>query len=64
MNPIVHATAIAALEQIYSRTERWEDLIGVYRKRIELTMDGTEGQLLRASGNLNLNVFNFFIFPS
>jgi len=31
--------ALEALEALYGRTERWEDLIGVYRKRIELMED-------------------------
>ena len=31
--------ALAALDSLYRRTERWEDLIGVYRKRIELAED-------------------------
>ena len=31
--------ALAALDQLYRRTERWADLIGVFRRRIELADD-------------------------
>ncbi len=31
--------ALSALDALYRRTERWDDLIGVYRKRIELEED-------------------------
>jgi golgin subfamily B member 1 len=34
--------AIAALEQIYSRTERWSELIGVLRTKVDTTVDGGE----------------------
>jgi len=33
------AAAMAALEQIYSSTRRWDDLAGVYRKRLEVTTE-------------------------
>ena len=31
--------ALAAMDALYRRTERWSDLIGVYRRRIELAQD-------------------------
>ena len=40
------ATAIAALEQLYNRTERWQDLLAIYRKKIELTYDAKEKEQL------------------
>ena len=40
--------ALAALDALYRRTERWEDLIGVYRKRIELTDDLSDREKLYA----------------
>jgi tetratricopeptide (TPR) repeat protein len=33
------AEALAALDALYRRTERWDDLVGVYRRRIELSAD-------------------------
>jgi tetratricopeptide (TPR) repeat protein len=33
------AEALSALEQLFTRTERWNDLIGVIQRRIDLTMD-------------------------
>lgn len=33
------AEALGALEQLFTRTERWTDLIGVIQRRIDLTMD-------------------------
>jgi tetratricopeptide (TPR) repeat protein len=36
------AEALLAMDALFRGNERWEDLIGVYRKRIELTLDGTE----------------------
>jgi len=40
--------ALAAMEALYARTERWEDLVGVHRRRIELTQDGSEREQLYA----------------
>jgi len=40
--------ALAALDSLYRRTGRWEDLIGVYRKRIELMDDLGEREGLYA----------------
>ena len=40
--------ALAALDSLYRRTERWEDLIGVYRKRIELAEDIGDREALYA----------------
>jgi golgin subfamily B member 1 len=34
------AEALAALEQLFTRTNRWENLIGVIERRIEQTTDG------------------------
>lgn len=34
--------ALEAMDQLYRRTERWEDLIGVFRRRIELAEDPAE----------------------
>jgi tetratricopeptide (TPR) repeat protein len=33
------AEALAALEGLFERTERWNDLLGVYRKRLDLAAD-------------------------
>ena len=40
--------ALAAMDALYTRTERWSDLIGVYRRRIELASDGPESEKLYA----------------
>ena len=40
--------ALAATDALYTRTERWSDLIGVYRRRIELAADGPEREKLYA----------------
>jgi tetratricopeptide (TPR) repeat protein len=40
--------ALAAMDALYARTERWADLIGVYRRRIELAADGPEREKLYA----------------
>jgi tetratricopeptide (TPR) repeat protein len=40
--------ALAALDALYRRTERWEDLIGVFRKRIELMEDLVDRERLYA----------------
>ena len=40
--------ALAALDALYRRTGHWEELIGVYRRRIELTLDGGEREALYA----------------
>ena len=42
------AEALASMDALYRRTGRWEDLIGVYRKRIELAETGTEREALYA----------------
>ena len=42
------AEALLAMDALYRRTERWEDLIGVYRKRIELAEDTAEREGLYA----------------
>lgn len=34
------AEALAAMDALYRRTERWNDLIGVFRRRIELSPEG------------------------
>ncbi|HSY23159.1 MAG TPA: tetratricopeptide repeat protein, partial [Polyangiaceae bacterium] len=36
------ADGLAALEQLFTRTERWEDLIGVVERRIDQTSDAKE----------------------
>ncbi len=33
------ADALAAMDTLYRRTERWDDLVGVFRRRIELSED-------------------------
>jgi tetratricopeptide (TPR) repeat protein len=38
--------ALASLEQLFTRTERWKDLIGVVERRIEQTSDATERERL------------------
>jgi tetratricopeptide (TPR) repeat protein len=40
------AEALAALEQLFTRTSRWEDLIGVVERRIEQTSDGKDREAL------------------
>jgi golgin subfamily B member 1 len=40
--------ALAAMEALYQRTERWSDLIGVYRRRIELAEAGPDREKLYA----------------
>ncbi|MEB2322623.1 MAG: tetratricopeptide repeat protein, partial [Sorangiineae bacterium] len=38
--------ALQAMDALYRRTEHWEELIGVYRRRIDLTGDGPERETL------------------
>ena len=40
--------ALAAMDALYRRTERWGDLIDVYRRRIELAQEPSEGEALYA----------------
>ncbi|MBI2894767.1 MAG: tetratricopeptide repeat protein [Deltaproteobacteria bacterium] len=40
------ATALEALEGLFNRTERWQDLIRVYRKKAELTFDATQKEAI------------------
>lgn len=40
--------ALAALDALYRRTGHWEELISVFRRRIELTMDAGEREALYA----------------
>ncbi|APR78089.1 TPR domain protein [Minicystis rosea] len=40
--------ALAAMDALYTRTERWSDLIGVFRRRIELAADGPDREALYA----------------
>ncbi|WP_437768228.1 tetratricopeptide repeat protein [Sorangium sp. So ce281] len=40
--------ALEAMDELYRRTERWGDLIGVYRRRIELVHEPTEREGLYA----------------
>jgi tetratricopeptide (TPR) repeat protein len=40
------AEGLAALEQLFTRTERWKDLIGVVERRIEQTNDARERESL------------------
>jgi tetratricopeptide (TPR) repeat protein len=42
------ADALQAMDALYRRTEHWEELIGVFRRRIDLTGDGTEREALYA----------------
>jgi tetratricopeptide (TPR) repeat protein len=42
------AEALEALDSLYRRTERWADLIGVFRRRIELAVDGDVREALYA----------------
>ena len=42
------AEALEALDSLYRRTERWNDLIGVYRRRIELTGEVPQQEALYA----------------
>jgi tetratricopeptide (TPR) repeat protein len=43
------AEALAALEQLFTRTQRWKDLIGVVERRIEQTNDARERETLYGS---------------
>ncbi|MCP4604920.1 MAG: tetratricopeptide repeat protein [Proteobacteria bacterium] len=38
----LNSEAIGALEQIFNRTERWDDLINILKIKVESTMDATE----------------------
>jgi tetratricopeptide (TPR) repeat protein len=40
--------ALAALDALYRRTERYADLVGVFRRRIELAQEGSERETLYA----------------
>jgi tetratricopeptide (TPR) repeat protein len=40
--------ALAAMDALYRRTERWNDLIGVYRRRIELATEPHDREALYA----------------
>lgn len=40
------ADALQAMDSLYRRTEHWEELVGVYRRRIELAQDPTESERL------------------
>jgi tetratricopeptide (TPR) repeat protein len=40
------AEALAAMDALYRRTEHWDDLIGVFRRRIDLAEDGGERENL------------------
>jgi tetratricopeptide (TPR) repeat protein len=40
--------ALAAMDALYRRTERWSDLISVFRRRIELAADGPDRETLYA----------------
>ncbi|HVU04695.1 MAG TPA: tetratricopeptide repeat protein [Polyangiaceae bacterium] len=40
--------ALLAMDALYTRTERWEDLISVYRRRIELAEEGADREALYA----------------
>lgn len=42
------AEALSAMDALYRRTERWSDLISVFRRRIELAQEGTEREGLFA----------------
>lgn len=42
------AEALLAMDALYRRTEHWDDLIRVFRRRIELTEDGVERESLYA----------------
>jgi len=42
------AEALEALDGLYRRTERWDHLVGVYRRRIELTNDSGAREALYA----------------
>ncbi|HEY5147573.1 MAG TPA: hypothetical protein VII82_12445, partial [Polyangiaceae bacterium] len=43
------AEALAALEQLFTRTQRWQDLIGVVERRIEQTSDAQDREALYAT---------------
>ncbi len=43
------AEGLAALEQLFTRTQRWEDLIGVVERRIEQTSDAREREAFYAT---------------
>lgn len=38
--------ALQAMDALYRRTEHWEELVGVFRRRIDLTVDGAEREAL------------------
>ncbi|HYO94429.1 MAG TPA: tetratricopeptide repeat protein, partial [Polyangiaceae bacterium] len=38
--------ALAAMDALYRRTARWDQLIGVFRRRIELSQDGLQSEAL------------------
>lgn len=40
--------ALAAMESLYARTQRWDDLVGVHRRRIELETDPAAREALYA----------------
>jgi tetratricopeptide (TPR) repeat protein len=40
--------ALLAMDAMFRKYERWESLIGVYRRRIDLTLDGSEREALYA----------------
>ena len=42
------AEALSALEQLFTRTQRWQDLIGVVERRIEQTNDARDREALLA----------------
>jgi tetratricopeptide (TPR) repeat protein len=42
------ADALAAMDALYRRTGHWEKLIGVFRRRIDLSQDGNERESLYA----------------
>jgi golgin subfamily B member 1 len=43
------AEALAAIEQLFTRTQRWEDLIGVIERRVEQAADAADREALYAS---------------
>lgn len=40
--------ALEAMDELYRSTEHWEELVGVYRRRIELVQDPSDGERLYA----------------
>ncbi|MGC4066069.1 MAG: tetratricopeptide repeat protein [Polyangiaceae bacterium] len=40
--------ALEAMDALYRRTEHWEELVGVYRRRIELTQEPSDSERLYA----------------